>query len=46
MTSNSPAVGEGSYTNSASSAQRSDIEGDVVGSGSGADGQSETRSTS
>jgi len=45
MTSGTPAVGEGSYTNSASSAQRSDVKGDVVGSGSGVDGHSATRST-
>jgi uncharacterized membrane protein len=44
-TSGTPAVGEGSYTNSASSAQRPDIEGNVVGSGSGVDGTGTTRST-
>ena len=43
-----PAVGEGSYTNTASSAQRKDVEGDVVGSGrgSGDDENSGTRSIS
>lgn len=41
-----PVVGEGSYTNTASSAQREDVEGDVVGSGSGDDENSGTRSTS
>jgi uncharacterized membrane protein len=46
MSSGSPAVGEGSYTNSASSSQRPDVSGDVQGSGSGADGHSSTRSTS
>ncbi len=45
MTSGAPAVGEGSYTNSASSAQRSDVKGDVVGSGSGATEDGATRST-
>lgn len=33
LNSGTPAVGEGSYTNTASSAQRPDIEGDVAGSG-------------
>ena len=41
-----PAVGEGSYTNTASSAQRKDVQGDVVGSGSGDDENSGTRGTS
>lgn len=45
MTSGTPAVGEGSYTNSASSAQRSDVKGDVTGSGSGVDQHSATRDT-
>ncbi len=40
-----PAVGSGSYTNSVDSPQRSDVDGAVTGSGSGADEQSETRST-
>jgi hypothetical protein len=40
-----PAVGSGSYTNSVNSPQRSDVEGAVSGSGSGADEKSETRST-
>ena len=39
-----PTIGEGSYTSSASSVQRPDIPGDVVGTGSGADGNSTTRS--
>lgn len=46
LTDGAPAVGEGSYTNTASSAQRKDVEGDVVGSGSGDDENSGTRSTS
>ena len=46
MTSGTPAVGEGSYTNTASSAQRKDVEGDVTGSGSGSDENSGTRSSS
>ncbi len=33
LTAGTPAVGEGSYTNSASSAQRKDVDGDIVGSG-------------
>jgi len=45
MTSGKPAVGEGSYTTTASSAQRSDVDGEIKGSGSGADGKSETRAT-
>lgn len=45
LTSGTPAVGEGSYTNSASSDQRSDVKGDVVGSGSGDDESSATRNT-
>lgn len=36
-------VRDGSYTNSASSAQRSDVDGVVTGTGSGADGSSQTR---
>ncbi len=46
MTSGTPAVGEGSYTNTASSAQRKDVKGDVTGSGSGSDENSGTRSSS
>jgi uncharacterized membrane protein len=41
----SPAVGDGSYTNSAESSQRPDVQGAVHGSGSGADQHSATRST-
>jgi uncharacterized membrane protein len=44
LTTGTPAVGDGSYTNSASSAQRKDVDGEVTGSGSGADEHSETRS--
>ena len=45
MTSGTPAVGEGSYTNTASSEQRKDVDGPVSGSGSGVDESGETRST-
>jgi hypothetical protein len=41
-----PAVGSGSYTNSAPATQRDDVKGAVVGSGSGDDENSGTRSTS
>ncbi len=43
--SGTPAVGEGSYTKTASSAQRPDVDGPVTGSGSGVDEKGETRST-
>ena len=45
FTSGTPAVGEGSYTNTADSSQRKDVEGQVSGSGSGVDEHGETRST-
>jgi uncharacterized membrane protein len=41
----SAAVGTGSYTNAAVTPQRDDIDGPAAGSGSGADQQSGTRST-
>jgi uncharacterized membrane protein len=44
-TSGTPTVGEGSYINSASSAQRIDVQGEVIGTGSGADEVSGTRAT-
>ena len=45
LSGSSAAVSEGSYTESVSTPQRDDIGGTVTGSGSGADQQSETRST-
>ncbi len=45
MTSGTPAVGEGSYTNTVTTAQRDDAGSTVTGSGSGSDENSATRST-